>query len=215
MIVALRHTTNFVIKYDNKLKDGLRPSKPSSRVVRPISSSCLHGSRPQVGSGPRTQVTVTVVKAGDGSNGQYQTGGNSWVEVYGFDGSPNKRLADDVPVEKRCDVRFCAGHARHSETDIRHEVLQRPRRLPRGWMREFGPIIVLAPWVTLLLTLPDPAPEMLDGAAVLSAVAGEVAAVSATQPDVGQQVAITISRILNVPVRMLFTGAVGRWNEGE
>jgi len=78
------------------------------------------------------------------------------------------------------------------------------------WMRGFGTIIVLAPWVTLLLTLPDPAPEMLNGAAVLSAVAGEVAAVSATQPDVGQQVAITISRTLNVPVRMLFTGAVGR-----
>jgi hypothetical protein len=27
MIVALRHTTNFVIKYDNKLKDGLRRAK--------------------------------------------------------------------------------------------------------------------------------------------------------------------------------------------
>jgi hypothetical protein len=59
-----------------------------------------------------------------------------------------------------------------------------------GWRREFRTIIVLAPRLTLLLTLPDPAPEMLNGAAVLLAVAGEVAAVSATQPDVGQQVAI-------------------------
>ncbi len=77
-----------------------------------------------------------------------------------------------------------------------------------GWLREFGPIIVLAPWVTLLPTLSDPAPEMLNGAAVLSAVVAEIAAISASQPDIGQQVATVTSSILNVPVAMLLTGTV-------
>ena len=74
-----------------------------------------------------------------------------------------------------------------------------------GWLHEFGPIIVLAPWVTLLLTLPDPAPEMLNGAAVLSAVVGEIAAISASQPNVAQQVAIVMSSVLNVPLAMLLS----------
>lgn len=77
-----------------------------------------------------------------------------------------------------------------------------------SWLHEFGPIIVLAPWVTLLLTLPDPAPEMLNGAAVLSAVAAEIAAISATQPEVGQQIAAVTAQILNVPVAMLLAAAV-------
>jgi hypothetical protein len=75
-----------------------------------------------------------------------------------------------------------------------------------GWLREFGPITVLAPWVTLLWTLPDPAPELVNGAAVLSAVAAEIAAISATQPEIAQQIALTMARILNVPTAMLVTG---------
>jgi hypothetical protein len=34
----------------------------------------------------------------------------------------------------------------------------------------------------------------------------EIARISATRPEIGQQVAMTISRILNVPVAMLLTG---------
>jgi len=72
-----------------------------------------------------------------------------------------------------------------------------------GWLNQFGPIQVLAPWVTLLLTLPDPAPEVVNGAAVLSAVAAEIGAIAGTQPALAQQVAATMARILNVPVAML------------
>jgi hypothetical protein len=80
------------------------------------------------------------------------------------------------------------------------------------WQREFGPITVLAPWVTLLLTLPDPAPEVMNGAAVLVAVGNEIAAISANDPVMGAQVAAVVARILNVPVGMLgavVTGAGG------
>jgi hypothetical protein len=75
-----------------------------------------------------------------------------------------------------------------------------------GALHQFGPIQEIAPWVRLLLTLPDPAPEVTIGAAVLSAVSSEIAAISATRPEIGQQVAMTMSRILNVPVAMLLTG---------
>ena len=74
-----------------------------------------------------------------------------------------------------------------------------------GALDQFGPIQEIAPWVTLLLTLPDPAPEVTIGAVVLSAVSPEIAAISATRPEIGQQVAMTVSRILNVPVAMLLT----------
>ena len=80
------------------------------------------------------------------------------------------------------------------------------------WQREFGPLTVLAPWVTLLLTLPDPAPEVMNGAAVLVAVGNEIAAISANDPVMGAQVAAVVARILNVPVGMLgavVTGAGG------
>jgi len=76
-----------------------------------------------------------------------------------------------------------------------------------AFLGEFGPIIVLAPWVTLLLTLPDPAPELLNGAAVLVAVGNEIASLSANNPVAGAQVAAVVARILNVPVGMLLAAA--------
>jgi hypothetical protein len=74
--------------------------------------------------------------------------------------------------------------------------------------RQFGVPQPLAEWVYILLTLPDPPPEVMNGATVLAAVASEIAAISATRPEVGQQIAAAVAGVLNVPVQMLLTGTV-------
>lgn len=64
----------------------------------------------------------------------------------------------------------------------------------------------LAEWLYVLLTLPDPPSEVMNGARVLVAVVQEIVAISATRPAVGRQVASAVARVLNVPVNMLLTG---------
>ena len=322
MLVTLGHTTNFVIQYDNKLKDGKRRAKALKSTCEADFAQLRSWFTATGGFGPQNRVTISIISTGLGANGQYQTGGEMWIQINGFDGKANKDLADDAvravfvaeAVEllmsyQNINTKKTTWHPGWSDGEglsrVSMELLyfeaayqligapyvntwmqssKRPDFISKnqttdenvtsygcamlfiyylysqlgfslpaiinkaggtlgetyskdvtsglvlatldsqkltyekqyykdlagcrlGALHQFGPIQEIAPWVTLLLTLPDPGPEVtLGAAAVLSAVSSEIAAISATRPEIGQQVAMTMSRILNVPVAMLLIG---------
>ena len=96
MLVILGHTTNFVIQYDKKLKDGKRRAKALKSTCEADFAQLRSWFTAAGGFGPKNRVTISIISTGLGANGQYQTGGGMWIQINGFDGKPNKDLADDA-----------------------------------------------------------------------------------------------------------------------
>jgi hypothetical protein len=96
MLVTLGHTTNFVIQYDNKLKDGKRRAQALKSTCEADFAQLRSWFTTTGGFGAKNRVTISTISAGLGANGQYQTGSTMSMQINGFDGKPNKDLADDA-----------------------------------------------------------------------------------------------------------------------
>jgi len=96
MLVTLGHAANFIIPYDNKLKDGKRRAAALKSTCEADFAQLRSWFTTTGGFGPKNRVTISIISTGLGNNGQYQTSGATWIQINSVDGKSNKDLADDA-----------------------------------------------------------------------------------------------------------------------
>lgn len=66
MLVNLGHTTNFVIQYDNKLKDGKRHAQALKSTCKADFAQLRSWFTTTGGFGPKNRVTISIISTGLG-----------------------------------------------------------------------------------------------------------------------------------------------------